>query len=555
MRRVAERLEKEQNKKKERATAATEAGEDKAEKKGRFFQYKESYDGRAPENPYQNQMRTSYHTSDITTNDQRHTTAGASTSRYPTSSVGNQDAMPVQLSHVGTRPSQRRVVDGQVAESNEEHALSPQELLERKLNNPDMVLTPDQSIPVMSYGAQLGEQSAASAANKTVAMVVGNTGAGKSTSSNAWLGCRMKTVRLRELGLSGTRRVVIVDPDSSIPEVMPIGHHSRQSQTFLPQIVQTPGDPNSVYCDCPGFSDTRGAEINIANAINIRKVLRQARGVKAVFLASYNGLVANRGRDIQAMEKMCLQMFGSVDNLIRYQNAVLLGITKAPIYEDDEPTTRNTVRGLLTDTNSPIAQILANRIFLFDPLDRGGDNPDFWSIARCRTEIERLDSIPQQEAATLFQTALTNSDHRHLLTTVRRLRPKITQAIAQGNDTALAQHWQLLQQLHVIEPPEVEQLMQGEVLPAINVALEQFGDIARWTEEHNFDQAEDQIAHLTRLIQQLPGAALDINVAALRQHLAHHKAQYEEQQDAIAERERLQRELAQLEHSERESAD
>jgi hypothetical protein len=51
------------------------------------------------------------------------------------------------------------------------------------------------------------------------------------------------------------------------------------------------------------------------------------------------------------------------------RTAVLLGITKAPLYEDDEPVTRNMVRSLLTQANTPTAQILASRSFLFDPLD------------------------------------------------------------------------------------------------------------------------------------------------------------------------------------------
>jgi hypothetical protein len=164
------------------------------------------------------------------------------------------------------------------------------------------------------------------------------------------------------------------------------------------------------------------------------------------------------------MEAMCRKMFGGADNLRRYQNSVLLGITKAPFYDEDEPLTRNTVRELLTGSDSDIAAILANRIFLFDPLDRAADNPDFWSMQRCRTEIAQLGHIPQQQAANLFQTALTDGDQVHLLDTVRALQPKIINAITQGDVTALGQHWQLLQRLRVIEHPEANQLIEGQVL-------------------------------------------------------------------------------------------
>jgi hypothetical protein len=424
--------------------------------------------------------------------------------------------------------------------------LTPQEILDNKLRNPEAVLTPNQSITLLNHCVELGEQNSAPAAEKVVSIFAGNAGSGKSTALNALLGCQMKAVRPRELGLPGTGRVFIVDPESPREEVLPIGHHVRQSQTFLPQIVQTPDEPNSAYCDCPGFSDTRGAEINIANAINIRKILQQATGVKAVFLAEYTDFIDGRGSSIRNMEAMCKKMFGGADNLRRYQNSVLLGITKAPFYDEDEPLTRNTVRELLTGSDSDIAAILANRIFLFDPLDRAADNPDFWSMQRCRIEIAQLGHIPQQQAANLFQTALTDGDQVHLLDTVRALQPKIINAITQVDVTALGQHWQLLQRLRVIEHPEANQLIEGQVLPAISVALQQLGNIEAWTDEYNFDQAEAQIAQLTQLVQQLPGAVINVDLAALRQRLANYREQEEELNQLREEQRRGEEALNQL---------
>ena len=52
----------------------------------------------------------------------------------------------------------------------------------------------------------------------------------------------------------------------SLEEIMPIGH-SKRSTTFMPQIES--GPKGVIYCDCPGFLDNRGKEINIANAVNI----------------------------------------------------------------------------------------------------------------------------------------------------------------------------------------------------------------------------------------------------------------------------------------------
>ncbi len=418
---------------------------------------------------------------------------------------------------------------------------NPQEILDKKLNDPQVVLTPSESITLLHHCTRLGEQSAAPATEKTVSIFAGNTGAGKSTSLNALLGCRMKVVRSRDIGLSGVRRqVVIVDPDSDIAEVMPIGHHSSQSQTFLPQIVQVPNSPENAYCDCPGFSDTRCPEINIANAINIRKVLQRANGVKAIFLTSYNGLLEDRGNSIKTMENMCQQMFGGgeigINNLKRYQDSVRLGITKAPIFEDGEPITCDEVSELLIESRNKIAEILANRVFLFDPLDRGSDNRDFWSLEQCRNEIAQLESIPQQEAATLFQTAINDKDRTYLLDTARHLRAQITRSITQVDTTTLGQRWQLFQQLRIIEHPEIERL-QGEVLSEINVAiLKRAEGVTSSASVRNFDDAERKLDQLVSITNNLPGAPLVCDINDLRANLRFCK---EKQRDEEAFRKQI----------------
>lgn len=250
------------------------------------------------------------------------------------------------------------------------------------------------------------------------------------------------------------------------------------------------------------------------------RVLQQARGIKPIFITSYENLRENRREEIRYLENTCCQMFGSADNLRRYQNAVLLGITKAPLCEDGEPLTKDTVRELLTDANSDIATILANRIFLFDPLDRTEDNPQFWSIQRCRTEIAQLEHIPQQRAANLFQTTLTDGDRVYLLTTVRRLRPKMVNAITQSDVTALGQHWQLLQRLRVVEYPEVDQFIKEEVLPTLkNEVLKHINSFKKYANAHDFALAENQLDFLTTLQDAIPGAPLGLDLNALGSYL------------------------------------
>ena len=437
---------------------------------------------------------------------------------------------------------------------------NPQKILEMKLNNPEVVLTSNQSITLVDHCAELGEQNAIAATHRVTCLTLGNTGVGKSTFLNGVMGCKLKSVRPRELGLGGMKKVVIVDPESTQAEVTPIGHEGT-SKTFLPRIVQDHNNPTSAYCDCPGFSDNRGEEINIANAINVRRVLQQASDVKAVFLTEYFDLIGSRGRNIEAMEKMCEQMFGNVDNLRRNQNSVLLGVTKAPLYEDDEPVTQEMVRSLLTRNNRPISQILANHLFLFDPLDRATDNPDFWSLERCRTEIAQLEPIPQHAATSLFQTALTDSDQTKLKRIMRDQAAQLARTLENDDYEKAGKYWQSLARLQVIESDEVERMVGEHALVKIQHHVTGcIGAFKSYAIQYQFDQAERQLALLKMLASHFPNADLKVNLAALEALLTQCKEKKAEEQSntdkklaaakqkAVQEvREEMEQKLAQLE--------
>ena len=67
------------------------------------------------------------------------------------------------------------------------------------------------------------------------------------------------------------------------------------------------------------------------------------------------------------MENMCQQLFGSVGNVRTYQNSLLLGITKAPLQ-----ARLPSIQRRLEATGSPVLQLLAQRTFLYNPLEQGG---------------------------------------------------------------------------------------------------------------------------------------------------------------------------------------
>ncbi len=64
-----------------------------------------------------------------------------------------------------------------------------------------------------------------------------------------------------------------------------------------------------VYCDCPGFWDNRGPEINIANAVNIRSVVSRAKSIKIMLLLNYYSLKSDRSKGLLETYRILLDLF------------------------------------------------------------------------------------------------------------------------------------------------------------------------------------------------------------------------------------------------------
>ena len=194
-----------------------------------------------------------------------------------------------------------------------------------KLDNPGRVLTLEESITVISNCLDIGEERAKAASGKEIIIFLGNTGAGKSTTVNYLAGCKLEKIKKAAIGIKGSGVIVRVKADSAIPEMMPIGHE-KTSKTFLPDIQS---DSTFTYCDCPGFLDTRGSEINIANAVNIRTAIQQAKGLKVLTLINYHSLQAEKGRGLQETQKILTGLFGNEERLEANIASVILGVTQA----------------------------------------------------------------------------------------------------------------------------------------------------------------------------------------------------------------------------------
>ena len=160
-----------------------------------------------------------------------------------------------------------------------------------------------------------GKRQSKELMGRDLVIFLGNTGAGKSTTANYLAGFPMKTIHARYLNIPGVvgGKKVVVDEEKCKELGLPggvakIGHTTR-SETFIPQLIMAPSVKLD-FLDCPGFLDDRGAAVNIANAVNIKTALKNAKSVKVICLVGYNSLLGDRSRGAKYFWKMAKDLFG-----------------------------------------------------------------------------------------------------------------------------------------------------------------------------------------------------------------------------------------------------
>ena len=286
--------------------------------------------------------------------------------------------------------------------------------------------------------------------------------------------------------------VVLVRPQAqggARSEVMEIGH-SKTSKTFMTQIETVAGQ---TYCDCPGFLDSRGAEINIANAVNVRNAITSAKSIRALMLLNYASLKADRGRGLKDMLKIASNLFGSADNLLRYKDSLYIGITNAP---PQQGTSVELLRDFIIDETFPITQTLAERVCVFDPLDRpiaGG-----WDLATFKQKIGQLKSITKH--AKMFSTVLTDEDENVLMNISEEIAGRIDRSFKNHDYPRAAADIKRLRGLGVIAHPTIARLQEKN----LRITERAFRDWESTIKEHcNLHQFEMAAAAIQQLDQAL----------------------------------------------------
>ncbi|WP_341761084.1 hypothetical protein [Candidatus Tisiphia endosymbiont of Thecophora atra] len=125
-------------------------------------------------------------------------------------------------------------------------------------------------------------------------LIVGTSGVGKSTLINYLNGSELVGEYI-----DGKLKIKLIS--NSLPGRFNIGHSTNISETLYPE-VYSPDGANYSFVDCPGFGDSRGAAIDIANLFFRKYVTEGVSNIKILLVCSYSDLTDPTGRGVNFLK-------------------------------------------------------------------------------------------------------------------------------------------------------------------------------------------------------------------------------------------------------------
>lgn len=157
--------------------------------------------------------------------------------------------------------------------------------------------------------------------NKDIVLIIGNTGAGKTTLANYLAGNPLKIEHK-----DGVDRL-----ETETKSWLKIGH-GDDSCTTVPTVSKIKFNKvkKDLYCcDTPGFIDTRDPTTKVAVSMLTESVIKKSKNIKGVIIViDYMELRASRGASIKNLIET---LFGLFDNPIEIIKNSLIMLTKTPV--------------------------------------------------------------------------------------------------------------------------------------------------------------------------------------------------------------------------------
>jgi hypothetical protein len=162
--------------------------------------------------------------------------------------------------------------------------------------------------------------------NQDIILLLGVTGAGKSTTIHFLAGSKMKKIMVK-----GMKHIA---PETPLPELESfVTSPFTRSETKSINAVKIPILNGSIIlCDTPGFGDTDGPEIDIINGIGLVNAVKTCRSVKPLILVNQDSI----GARLEGVIKLSRTLIMLVSDIKNQLDKFSYVFTKYPKEEEDE---------------------------------------------------------------------------------------------------------------------------------------------------------------------------------------------------------------------------
>ena len=183
--------------------------------------------------------------------------------------------------------------------------------------------------------------------DKKIIFLLGFTGAGKSTTIHFLAGSKME----KKL-VNGYNNIIPTEiKNVDLKDVKTSLKMSSETRYITPVTINYSDvdaltEGSVILCDSPGFGDTEGAEVDIANGIGIIKAIKGCQSVKPIVLFSYKRI----GDKCEGVKQLVHLLAGFIPSIKDHIRAFSYIFTKYP--DDEKKTISKTLEAVFKSLNN-----------------------------------------------------------------------------------------------------------------------------------------------------------------------------------------------------------